>query len=118
MNDNNVLTTETPVTAEPTVTVNESPASDEKKGAEFKFFKSCSSSLKRFSVILFIVNLFLSITAVGVGVVLLAVYVGIEMVPLLALPILTAMIIMVLLARFVSALVYGFAEIVEKSEKK
>ncbi len=90
----------------------------DKKGGEFKFFKSCSASLKRFSVILFVINLFLAITIVGVAVVLLGVYIGVEMLALLALPVLTLAVILVVLARFISALVYGFAEIVEKHEKK
>lgn len=92
--------------------------SELKKMGEFKFFKSCSASLKRFSIILFVINIFLSITLVGVGVVVLAVYIGAEMLALLALPIFTVSIILVLIARFISAMIYGFAEIVEKYENK
>ncbi len=88
------------------------------KNSEFKFFKNCSASLKRFSVILFIINLFVAISLTGVIVVLLAVYLGVQLLGLLALPVLTVFIILIVLARFVSALVYGFAEIVESNEKK
>lgn len=105
---------QTEETAQPVVSEND----DLKKMMDFKFFKSCSASLKRFSVVLFVINIFLTITLVGVGVVLLAVYIGAEMLTLLALPIFTVSVILVLIARFISALVYGFAEIVEKHENK
>ncbi len=91
---------------------------DNKKGGELKFFKSCSASLKRFSVIIFVINIFIALTLVGVGAVLLGVYIGFEMLALLALPLLTALVILILLARFISALIYGFAEIVEKRENE
>lgn len=113
---NNENPMETPAETSAETTSVENP--DVKKGGEFKFFKSCSASLKRFSVIIFIINLFLSITLIGVAVVVLGVYIGYEMLALLALPILTVAVILVVLSRFVSALVYGFAEIVEKHEKK
>ncbi len=90
----------------------------EEKSGEFKFFKNCSASLKRFSVLVFVINIFLSIALTGVGVVLCAVYAGVQMLSLLALPIITVFVILIVIARFISALIYGFAEIVEKSEKK
>lgn len=102
---------------------NENAAAEEKvtddgkqKGGEFKFFKCCSASLKRFSVIVFVISLFFAVTLTGIGVVLIAVYLGTAMLTLLALPMVTLFIILVVIARFISALVYGFAEIVEKSE--
>lgn len=88
------------------------------KETEFKFFKCCSASLKRLAIIMFIVNLFISISVVGMGTVLLGVYIGSDMLTLLALPLLTAFIIFVLIARLISGLIYGFAEIVEKNEKE
>lgn len=84
----------------------------------FKFFKSCSATLKRFSLIMFIVNIFLTIVLTVISVVLVGVYVGMDMLSLLILPIITVVIISLVLARLVSALIYGFAEIVEKYEKK
>ncbi len=112
----NVINNKTPMETPAETTSVEN--TDDKKGGEFKFFKSCATSLKRFSVIIFIINLFLSITLIGVAVVVLGVYTGYEMLSLLSLPILTVAVILVLLSRFVSALVYGFAEIVEKHEEK
>jgi hypothetical protein len=44
--------------------------------------------------------------------------VGLQMLGFLAFPLVTVFIILLIIARFISALVYGFAEIVEKSEKK
>ncbi len=88
------------------------------KGGEFKFFKNCSASLKRFSIVMFVINLFLAVAITAVAVVLLAVYVGAGMLALLALPLITLFVILVVIARFVSALIYGFAEIVEKNETK
>ncbi len=90
----------------------------ETQNAEFKFFKNCSASIKRFSVIIFVVNLFFAVALTGVAVVLLAVYVGVEMLSIMALPIITLFIILVVVARFVSSLIYGFGEIVESHEKK
>lgn len=89
-----------------------------KGGVDFKFFKSCSTTLKRFSVILFVINIFVSIVAAVVGVVLIGVYVGFEMFSLLAVPIICVLVILVVIARLISALIYGFAEIVETHEKK
>ncbi len=88
-----------------------------KKDGGIKFFRNCSASLKRFSVLLFVINIFASIIFVGVGAVVLGVYIGFDLVALISLPIITLLIILIVLARFVSALIYGFAEIVEKAEK-
>lgn len=87
------------------------------KSTEFRFFKCCSASLKRFSIIMFVINAFLAVALTGVATVLLGVYVGISMLSLLALPIITFFVILLVVARFISALIYGFAEIVEKNEK-
>ena len=86
--------------------------------AEFKFFKCCSASLKRLAIITFVLNIFIAISIVGIGAVLLAVYIGTDLLALLALPLVTAFAILVVIARLISALVYGFAEIVEKKEKE
>lgn len=91
---------------------------NEKIAIDFKFFKCCSATLKRFSVIMFIVNLFVTIVAAVVGVVLIGVYIGTQMMSLLLVPILCVVAIFVLAARLISALIYGFGEIVEKYENK
>lgn len=99
----------------------ENPATEntnEKIAIDFKFFKCCSATLKRFSVIMFIVNMFVTIVAAVVGVVLIGVYIGTQMMSLLLVPILCVVAIFVLVARLISALIYGFAEIVEKYENK
>lgn len=106
-----------PVQPQNTAVVKKTAPADEAKGSEFKFFKCCSATLKRFSVLIFVINLFLSIAILGVAVVLLGVYVGFQLVSLLLLPLITVFVIMILMARFISAMIYGFAEIVEKSEK-
>jgi len=85
---------------------------------DFKFFKCCSATLKKFSLIMFVVNLFVTFVAAAVGIVLIGVYVGTQMMSLLLVPILCAVAILVLVARLISALIYGFAEIVEKYENK
>lgn len=85
---------------------------------DFKFFKCCSATLKRFSVIMFVVNLFVTIVAAVVGIVLIGVYIGTQMMSLLLVPIICVVAILVLVARLISALIYGFAEIVEKYENK
>lgn len=107
------------VTIAEEVSASESTASSEgkEKGGEFKFFKCCSASLKRFSIIMFVINAFLAVALTGVATVLLGVYVGVGMLSLLALPIITFFVILLVVARFISALIYGFAEIVEKNEK-
>lgn len=89
-----------------------------KASLDFKFFKSCSATLKKFSLIIFVVNLFVTLVAAVVGVVLIGVYVGTQMMSLLLVPIVCVVAILVLVARLVSALIYGFAEIVEKYENK
>lgn len=88
------------------------------KGGEFKFFKCCAASLKRFSIIMFIVNSFISVSIIGVVAVFLLAEIGTAMLGLLALPLITLFVILLLIARFISALIYGFAEIVEKYENK
>jgi len=93
-------------------------AENGKVSLDFKFFKCCSATLKRFSVIMFVVNLFVTIVAAVVGVVLIGVYIGTQMMSLLLVPILCVVAIFVLVARLISALIYGFAEIVEKYENK
>ncbi len=93
-------------------------AEPQKVSIDFKFFKCCSATLKKFSLIMFIVNLFVTLVAAVVGVVLIGVYVGTQMMSLLLVPILCVVAILVLVARLISALIYGFAEIVEKYENK
>lgn len=89
-----------------------------KLSIDFKFFKCCSATLKRFSLIIFVVNLFVTFVTAVIGVVLIGVYVGTQMMSLLLVPIICAVAILVLIARLISALIYGFAEIVEKYENK
>lgn len=91
---------------------------DKKINLDFKFFKCCSATLKKFSVIIFVMNLFVTLVAAVVGVVLIGVYIGTQMMSLLLVPILCVVAIFVLVARLISALIYGFAEIVEKYENK
>ena len=86
--------------------------------SKIKFFGNCSKSLKRFSIILFIINIFVSIGLTGALVISLFFKVGLDMLGFLAFPIVTVFIVLLIIARFISALVYGFAEIVEKYEKK
>ncbi len=86
-------------------------------GMDFKFFKCCSATLKRLSVILFVVNLFIAVIAAVVAVIVGVFYMSADMLSLLAVPIVCAVLIMVVFARLLSAVVYGFAEIVEKHEK-
>ena len=88
------------------------------KEQEFKFFKCCSASLKRLAIVTFVINLFIAISVVGMAAVLLGVYIGGDMLTLLALPLVTAFVILVVFARLLSGLIYGFAEIVEKNEKE
>lgn len=104
---------ETAVVAEST-----QPEKAEEKSGEFKFFKCCSATLKRFSVIMFVINLFFAIAITSVAVVLIAVYLGASLITLLALPLLTLFVVLVVISRFISAVIYGFAEIVERKEKK
>ena len=99
-----------------------STLSDENKKAskefDFQFFKCCSASLKRFSLIMFVINIFLILVAAVIGVFVCVAYVSAEMISILAFPIFCIVAILVVIARFVSALIYGFAEIVEKHENK
>ncbi len=88
-----------------------------KENIDFKFFKNCSATLKKFSLIIFVVNLFVTLVSAVIGIVLIGVYVGTQMMSLLAVPIVCVVVIFVLVARLISALIYGFAEIVEKYEK-
>ncbi len=90
-----------------------------KSGGEMKFFRNCSASLKRFSILIFLINIFLAITVVSVGTIVLFVYLQlpIALLGVLAIPVFTVLIIFIVLARFISALIYGYAEIVEKAEK-
>ena len=96
--------------------VNETEIVNHKNPIDFKFFKCCSATLKKFSVIMFVMNLFVTFVAAVVGVVLIGVYIGTQMMSLLLVPILCVVAIFVLVARLISALIYGFAEIVEKYE--
>ena len=93
-------------------------ADAQKISIDFKLFKCCSATLKKFSLIMFVVSLFVTLVSAVVGVVLIGVYVGTKMMSLLLVPIVCVVGILVLVARLVSALIYGFAEIVEKYEEK
>ena len=93
-------------------------AGNEKLAFDFKLFKCCSATLKKFSLIIFVMNLFITLVASIIGIVLIGVYVGVQMMSLLILPILSVVAISVLVSRLISALIYGFAEIVEKYENK
>ncbi len=83
----------------------------------FKFFKNCSATLKKLSVAMFVINLFFIVVGVVVGAFVLSAYYGVQVVALLAVPIISVVAIFVIIARLISALIYGFAEIVEKHEK-
>ena len=83
----------------------------------FKFFKNCSSSLKKLSFITFVINLFLIIITTVIGVVYIGAYIGMQTVTLLAVPLISAVAILVVFARLIPALIYGFGVIVEKHEK-
>ncbi len=98
--------------------VEEAKAKKEDNALGFRFFKSCSSTLKKLSLLSFIINIFITIIVTVLAVVFIGVYVGTEMLTLLALPILTVIVIGIVFARLISALIYGFAEIVEKYENK
>lgn len=86
--------------------------------SKIKFFGNCSKSLKRFSIVLFIINIFVSIGLTGALTISLFFKVGLEMLGFLAFPIFTVFVVLIIISRFISALVYGFAEIVEKYEKE
>ncbi len=85
---------------------------------DFQFFKCCSASLKKFSLIMFVVNIFLILVAAVIGIFVCIAYVSVEMISILAFPIFCIVAILIIIARFISALIYGFAEIVEKHENK
>jgi uncharacterized membrane protein len=85
---------------------------------QFKFFKNCSGTLKKLSVAVFAINLFLIVITAVLGVVMAGMYIGFEVVAMLAVPLISVIAILVIFARLVSALIYGFAEIVEKYENK
>ena len=87
-----------------------------KEPEQFKFFKNCSATLKKLSVAVFVINLFLIVIAAVLGVVMVGMYGGFEVVAMLAVPFISVIAILVIFARLVSALIYGFAEIVEKHE--
>lgn len=99
------------------IEINEEATAANDEALGFTFFKNCSGTLKKLSLITFIINIFLTIIISVLAVVFVGVYVGTEMLSLLALPILTVVVIGIVLARLISALIYGFAEIVEKYEK-
>lgn len=99
-------------------TLNDDVEINNKLVSDFKLFKNCSATLKRFSLITFIINLFITFVVSIVGIVLIGVYIGTQMMSLLLVPILCVVVILVLIARLISALIYGFAEIVEKYENK
>jgi small-conductance mechanosensitive channel len=101
---------EAPVTTEKQMSLKEEAES-------FKFFKNCSATLKKLSVAMFVINLFFIIIGVAVGAFVLSAYYGVQIVALLAVPIISVVAIFVIIARLISALIYGFAEIVEKHEK-
>ena len=95
----------------------EEPENDE-ISFNFRFFKSSAQSLKRFSLVLFILNLFFIVTGTAVGAVYLAVLLGGQLMAMLAMPIVLVVVVLILLARFLSAVVYGFGEVVEKAERE
>lgn len=97
---------------------NVNPIADKKVNLDFKFFKCCSATLKKFSLIVFVMNLFIALVAGVIGIVMIGVYIGTQMMALLLMPILCVVVIAVLISRLISALIYGFAEIVEKYENK
>ncbi len=88
-----------------------------KQSTDIKFFKCCSASIKRFSILIFIIGLFTDIAIAGALAILVAVYLTPTLLVVLAFPIFTVFIILVVFTRFVCSLVYGFGEIVEKCEK-
>lgn len=117
-NNNTINNTEENVAVESVAESNIPKKKKEEKEQEFKFFKCCSASLKRLAIITFIIGVFISLSVVGMAAVLLGVYIGGDLLTLLALPLVTTFIIFVVFARLISGLIYGFAEIVEKNEKE
>lgn len=105
-------------TAVPTIDVEANIAEEPQVVAEpFRFFKNCSGTLKKLSVAVFAINLFIIAIIAVLGVVLGGMYMGFEVIAMLAVPLISVIAILVIFARLTSALIYGFAEIVEKHEK-
>ena len=104
-------------TAIPTIDVEVKKAEAPQVAEPFKFFKSCSGTLKKLSVAVFVINLFLIVIAAVLGVVMVGMYIGFEVVAMLAVPFISVIAILVIFARLMSALIYGFEENVEKHEK-
>ncbi|MBQ6936179.1 MAG: hypothetical protein IJN49_06460 [Clostridia bacterium] len=102
---------------EETTVVTDNKMSLKEEAESFKFFKNCSATLKKLSVAMFVINLFFIVIGVVIGAVVASAYYGVQVVALLAVPIISVVVILVVIARLVSALIYGFAEIVEKYEK-
>lgn len=113
------MTEETKITETVIETVDIKPEQPNaaKEAEPFMFFKKCSATLKKLSLAVFVVNLFLIVVIAVLGVVMGGMYIGWEVVTLLAVPIISVVVILVVFARLISALIYGFAEIVEKHEK-
>ena len=110
-----IIEEQTTVVEAPLVTDNKMSLKEEAEA--FKFFKNCSATLKKLSVAMFVINLFFIVVGVVVGAFVLSAYYGVQVVALLAVPIISVVAIFVIIARLISALIYGFAEIVEKHEK-
>lgn len=102
---------------EKTTEIVDNKLSLKEEAESFKFFKNCSATLKKLSVAMFVINLFFIVVGVVVGAFVLSAYYGVQVVALLAVPIISVVAIFVIIARLISALIYGFAEIVEKHEK-
>ena len=102
---------------EETTVVTDNKMSLKEEAESFKFFKNCSATLKKLSVAMFVINLFFIVIGVVIGAVVASAYYDVQVVALLAVPIISVVVILVVIARLVSALIYGFAEIVEKYEK-
>ncbi len=91
---------------------------NKKQEDSLTLFKNCSLSLKRLSLLTFILNLLLIGLTAFAAIILIGVYLGTEMITLLIVPVISVIVILVIFARLISALIYGFAEIVEKHEKE
>ena len=76
---------------------NEKVAENINVSVDFKFFKCCSATLKKFSVITFVINLFVTLVVAAVGIVLIGVYIGTQMMSLLLVPIVCVVVIFVLI---------------------
>lgn len=113
--ENKIIEEQTTVVETPKTMDNKMSLKEEAES--FKFFKNCSATLKKLSVAMFVINLFFIVVGVVVGAFVLSAYYGVQVVALLAVPIISVVAIFVIIARLISALIYGFAEIVEKHEK-